>query len=81
MLEIRLQLLKYVILIEVSEVKVGLLVKQLFSDLAMYCLVGTMVKAPASRAADLGSIPAFHVDLFSWSSHTSDLKLATLPGA
>ena len=27
-------------------------------------LVGLMVKAPASRASDLGSIPAFAVDLF-----------------
>ena len=37
------------------------------------------------RAADEGKIPAFTVDLFSRSSHTTDLKLgtsaATLPGA
>ena len=43
-----------------------------------------MAKASASRAKDLGSIPAFTVDSFYGSSHTNDLKLATpvatLPG-
>ena len=34
-------------------------------------------RASASRAADMSSIPAFAVDLFSRSSHTSDLKLAS----
>ena len=33
-----------------------------------------MVKASASRAADLGLISAFSVRIFSGSSHTRDLK-------
>ena len=48
-------------------------------------LVGLVVKASASRAANLGSIPACAVDLSRGSSHTSDLKfgvpVASLPGA
>ena len=40
-------------------------------------LVGVEVKASASRAADLGSIAAFAVDLLSRSSHTSDFKIGT----
>ena len=48
-------------------------------------LVGQVVKASASRAADLGSIPAFACGSFFRPSHTSDLKIgtpvATLPGA
>ena len=42
-------------------------------------------EACASRVADLGSSPAFPVDLFSRSSYTSDLNidapLATPPGS
>ena len=40
-------------------------------------LNGQAEKASASRAADLGSILAFAVDLFSRSSHTTDLKIGT----
>ena len=40
-------------------------------------LVGLVGKAFASRAAGTGSNPAFAVDLFSRSSHTSDLKTGT----
>ena len=51
----------------------------------LYRLIGLVVKASTSRVAHLGSIPAFGVDLFSRSSHISDLKIgnpvATLPGA
>ena len=54
------------------------------SSVADYCLVGPVVKAPASRAADPGFEPHLRRD-FSWSSITSDLKIgtpmATLPGA
>ena len=39
--------------------------------------VDSVVKASASRAADLGSIPAFAVIFFSRSSHTSALKIDT----
>ena len=43
------------------------------------------VKASASKAAGLGSIPAFSVWIFTGPRHTIDLKigipLATLPGA
>ena len=34
-------------------------------------------QASASRAADLGPIPAFAGGLFSGSSHTSDLEIGT----
>ena len=48
------------------------------------CLVGLVVMASASRAADPGFNSRLRRD-FSWSSHTSDLQLgtpvATLPGA
>ena len=48
-------------------------------------LVGLVVKASALRAANLGSIHACTVDLFSSLNHTSDLKtgtpVATLPGS
>ena len=47
-------------------------------------LVGPVVKASVSRAADRGSIPAFGVDFFPRSTHTSDVKtyhsVETLPG-
>ena len=47
-------------------------------------LVGLVVKVSASRTVDLGSNPAFAVDLFP-GRHTSDLNIgtpvATLPGA
>ena len=49
-----------------------------------YRVVGLVVKASASRAADLGLIPAFTLDLFSRSSHRTGLNIgapvATLPG-
>ena len=53
----------------------------------IYRLVGLVVKASASRAADLGSIPAFTVDLSPWIFHrgsfsglsqTSDFEIGTL---
>ena len=40
-------------------------------------LVGLVVKASASREADLGSIPAFAMDVFPRSSHASDLLIGT----
>ena len=36
-------------------------------------LFGVAVKAPASRVVDLGSIPAFAVDLYLDGCHASDL--------
>ena len=48
-------------------------------------LVGLLVKASTSGTADLGSIPAFAVDLFHMSSHSIDIEIGTpvasLPGA
>ena len=44
--------------------------------LSVACLTGLVVKASASRAADLGSVPAFAVD-FLQSSHASDLEIGT----
>ena len=44
----------------------------------IHCLVDLVAKASTSRAADLGLNLAFAVDLYSNSSHTSDLKLRTL---
>ena len=44
-------------------------------------LVGLVVRAFASRAADLRSIPACPVDLFSGSIHAVGTSVATLPGA
>ena len=41
-------------------------------------LLGRVVKASASRAAVLGLIPTFGVNLFSRSSHTSDIKTGNL---
>ena len=47
-------------------------------------LVGQVVKAYASKAADLGSIPAFAVDLFTGRVMPETIKIgtpgATLPG-
>ena len=44
--------------------------------------LGLVVKASSLRAADLGLIPAFPLDLLSRSGHTSDLAMGTnLPGA
>ena len=49
-----------------------------------HCLIGLGVRASASKAADLGSIPPLRFRSFSGSSHTSDFKIstanATLPG-
>ena len=54
-------------------------------DLSVDRLVGLVVKACTSRAADPGSIPALGVDIVFRLSHTSNLKigapLATLPSA
>ena len=48
-------------------------------------LVGLVIQASTSGAADLGSIPTGAVDLCSRSDHTSDLNIgtpvATLPGS
>ena len=48
-------------------------------------LAGLVIKVFASRTADLGSVPAFTMEIFSRLSHVSDLNignpLATLRGA
>ena len=46
----------------------------------MHSLAGLVVKASASRAEDPGFESRGRRD-FSGSSHTSDLRVATLPGA
>ena len=44
-------------------------------------IVGLVVKASASRAADLGSIPAFPVGLFPGRDLNTGTPVAALPGA
>ena len=42
-----------------------------------HSIVDLVVNATASRASDLGSIPAFAVGPFAWSNHTSDFNILT----
>ena len=75
-----------VVLIEIDSIwnKKSVSSRELASPATLDCLAGLVVKASASGVEDLGFKPRLRRD-FSWSSHTSDLKIgapvATLPGA